>query len=297
MNRFLAGLFLWVTLAWSQAFSGLNGTVSDPTGAVVPGAALRITNVATGQSRETKSDAQGHYSFAQVLPGAYQLTARSTGFSDLTISQIRLLVNSPATVAVEFQKLGAQADSVTVEAAVSQVNTSDASLGNAIGTKAILDLPFYARNVAGLLQYQPGVTSFGTDENYDDRNGSVNGGKSDQANVTLDGVDVNDQAYRTAFTSVLRVTLDSVQEFRTTTTNGGAETGRGSGADVALVTKSGTNELHGSLYEYHRNTITAANDFFQQSLRRRPRATADQRFRRLARRSHPSQPGVLFSEL
>ena len=262
MNRSLAGLLLCVALAWSQAFSSLNGTVTDPTGAVVPGASIRIVNVATGQSRETRSDSQGRYVFPQVLPGGYQLTARAAGFSEMTIPEIRLLVNSPATVAVEFQKLGAQAESVTVAAVVSEVNTSDASLGNAIGTKAILELPFYARNVAGLLQYQPGVTSFGTDENYDDRNGSVNGGKSDQANVTLDGVDVNDQAYRTAFTSVLRVTLDSVQEFRTTTTNGGAETGRGSGADVALVTRSGTNEFHGSLYEYHRNTITAANDFF-----------------------------------
>src|SRR5215470_12685175 len=109
----------------------------------------------------------------------------------------------------------------------------------------------------------PASLFFGDPSQRDDyRSGSVNGGKSDQGNVTLDGVDVNDQQNRAAFTSVLRVTLDSVQEFRTTTTNGGADQGRGSGAQVALVTKSGTNTLHGSLYEYHRNTLTSANDFF-----------------------------------
>jgi hypothetical protein len=113
------------------------------------------------------------------------------------------------------------------------------------------------------------VTIFGSSgqgangtNNLDSRSGSVNGGKSDQANVTLDGADVNDQNARTAFTTVLRVTPDSVEEFRSTTTNGDAATGRGSGADVALVTKSGTNQLHGSLYEFRRGTETAANSFF-----------------------------------
>ncbi|MDQ2777342.1 MAG: hypothetical protein M3Y57_20850 [Acidobacteriota bacterium] len=134
-----------------------------------------------------------------------------------------------------------------------QINTQDATLGNAVGTRPILELPFDARNVVGLLSIQPGVTFFGDPSQRDDyRSGSVNGGKSDQGNVTLDGVDVNDQQFRSAFTSVLRTTLDSVQEFRTTTTNGQADVGRSSGAQVALITKSGTNSLHGSLYEYTR---------------------------------------------
>src|SRR5437764_1397130 len=94
------------------------------------------------------------------------------------------------------------------------------------------------------------------------RSGSVNGGKSDQANVTLDGADVNDQNGRAAFTTVLRVTPDSIEELRSTTTNGDAATGRGSGADVALITKSGTNQIHGSVYEFRRGTETAANSFF-----------------------------------
>ena len=170
---------------------------------------------------------------------------------------------------IVFSKIGSTTTTVMVEAAATQVNTTDASLGNVIASEAIVELPMYARNIVGLLASQPGVTIFGSagqgangTNNLDSRSGSVNGGKSDQANVTLDGADVNDQNARTAFTTVLRVTPDSVEEFRSTTTNGDAATGRGSGADVALVTKSGTNQFHGSLYEFRRGTETAANSFF-----------------------------------
>src|SRR5205085_4353287 len=100
------------------------------------------------------------------------------------------------------------------------------------------------------------------DKKLDTRSGAVNGAHSDQSNVTLDGVDVNDQVNGYAFTSVLPVTLDSVQEFRVTTTNSNSDAGFSSGAQVALVTKSGTNNFHGSAYEYHRNTYTSANDYF-----------------------------------
>jgi len=125
-------------------------------------------------------------------------------------------------------------------------------------------MPMYARNVAGLLAFQPGVTSFGSFgvADLDFRSGAVNGGKADQSNITLDGADCVDQNTRKAFTCVLRVTLDSVEEFRSVTQNGDAATGRGSGADIQLVTKSGTNDFHGSLYEYRRGTETAANGFF-----------------------------------
>src|SRR4029077_1386626 len=102
-------------------------------------------------------------------------------------------------------------------------------------------------------------------QNADTRSGAVNGARSDQSNITLDGVDVNDNINGYAFDSVLPVTLDSVQEFRVTTTSYGADAGRSSGAQVSLVTKSGTNEFHGSLYEYLRNTYTSANDYFVKS--------------------------------
>lgn len=247
--------------------SSLTGTVTDPTGAVVPSVKISIVNVDTGAERTTESDRIGGYVLAQMTPGKYRLTAKAAGFSDVIVNNIDLQVNQPSTVEIKFEKLGATSTAVSIEATAAQVNTSDASIGNAIGTTAIVELPFYARNVANLLQFQPGVTpSLNTSSSTNNTiGGNVNGGKSDQANVTLDGVDVNDQNGRTAFTTVLRMTLDSVEEFRTVTTNGGAEGGRGSGADTQLVTKSGTNEIHGSLYEYRRGTETSANTFANNS--------------------------------
>ncbi len=248
--------------------------MTDPSGAVIPGATITIVNAATGAQRDATSDNQGRYTISQVIPGTYKFTAKATGFTDVVFEAVELLVNQPATIPVAFEKLGATSTTVQVEATAVQVNTTDASLGNAINSKQIIEMPMFARNVAGLLAFQPGVTSFGSFGaetgqvgNQDYRSGSVNGGKSDQGNITLDGADVNDQNTRKAFTTVLRVTLDSVEEFRTTTTNGDASSGRGSGADVTLVTKSGTNEFHGSLYEYRRGTETAANTFFNNRAR------------------------------
>ena len=256
----LAGLAL--TLARAQSTSSLTGLVTDPSGAAVPAAQILAVNSANNSRRETTSDSQGRYSLPQMQPGNYQLTAHATSFAEVIVRDIHLLVSTPATVDIKFE-VGTVQQQVAVSAEATQVNTQDASLGNAIGTRPIIELPFDARNVVGLLSIQPGVTYFGDPSLRDDyRSGAVNGGKSDQGNVTLDGVDVNDQQYRSAFTSVLRSTLDSVQEFRTTTTNGGADVGRSSGAQVALITKSGTNALHGSLYEYTRNTLTSANTFF-----------------------------------
>jgi hypothetical protein len=256
-----AGLFAQTT--------GINGTVTDPTGAVIPNAALSLVNTQTGAQREVVSDTQGRYSIPQVPPGSYKLTAKASGFADAVVNNIVLQVNEPATVPVVFEKLGSTSTTVAVEASTTQINTVDASLGNVITGREIVELPSIARNVASFLAFQPGVTLFGTlgsgvggNAQMDDRSGSVNGGRSDQSNIMLDGADVNQQNNRAAFTSVLRVTQDSVEEFRTTTTNGSVDSGRGSGADITLVTKSGTNDIHGSLYEFRRGTETAANSFF-----------------------------------
>jgi len=239
----------------------MTGAVTDPTGAVIPGAAITAVNVENGAKRETTSDETGRYLLPQMQPGTYRVSATARGFAEVQISNVQLQVNSPTTVNVAFARIGSTSETVTVTADAAQINTTDASIGNAYGSRPILQLPLEARNVVGLLALQPGVTFTGENQT-NSRNGSVNGGKSDQANVTLDGVDVNDQQERSAFTSVLRVTLDSVQEFRVTTTNANADQGRSSGAQIALVTKGGGNDLHGSLYEFHRNTITTANSFF-----------------------------------
>jgi hypothetical protein len=253
-NMFLSALLLVVLtpILFGQATSSLTGVVTDPTGGVVPGATVSIVNPQTGTQRETVSNDAGAYTFSQVPPGTYQLTAKKTGFNAIEIKDVQLPVNTPVTINIKFEKVGGVTETVTVTASAQQVNTTDATLGNAITGLAIIQLPSYLRNITGLLLLQPGVTD----------GGQVNGGKSDQANVTLDGVDINDQVNRSVTSPVLRVTLDSVQEFRTTTTNANADQGRGSGAEVTLVTKSGTNEYHGSMYEYNRNTVFASNGFF-----------------------------------
>jgi hypothetical protein len=254
---------LAAVLVFGQSGSSLSGVVSDPTGAVIPAATLTLTNVETGGEQKTVADNGGRYNYPAAAPGKYRLTAKHPGFSDVIVNNIELLVSTATTVNVTFEKVGSTTTTIAVEASAEQVNTQDATLGNAINTQQIIELPSYGRNVAALLSFQPGVTP-GT-QNPDGTvsgGGNVNGGRSDQGNATLDGIDVNNQNTRAAFTSVLRVTLDSTQEFRTTTTNGNADEGRSSGAQISLVTKSGTNQLHGSLYEYRRGTETAANTFF-----------------------------------
>lgn len=254
MQKLFGVLALSLFLATSLfgQLTALSGTVTDPTGAVIPNAVITIINTQTGLQRATTSDAQGRYTMNELPPGVYKLTGKSPGFSEVEIGNIELLVSQPATLPVMFQKVGSTSTTVEVEAAATQINTVDASLGNALNTQQIVNLPSFGRNVAALLTFEPGVLP----------GGQVNGGKSDQGNITLDGADVNNQNNRAAMSSVLRVTLDSVQEFRVTTTNANADEGRVSGAQINFVTKSGTNALHGSLYEYRRGTETAANDYF-----------------------------------
>lgn len=247
--------------------ASLTGVISDATGAVVPGAEIDVMNEENGLQRSALSDSGGRYAFAQLPPGTYTVVATMTGFEAVLTTGVTLLVNTSVTRDVVLGQVAAVAETVEVSASGAQVNTTDASVGNAFGTKPIRQLPLNARNPAGLLSLQAGVTFLSADpldsrKTGDIRNGTVNGAQSDQSNVTLDGVDVNDQNARMPFTSVLRNTLDSIQEFRVVTTTANADQGRSSGAQVSLVTKSGTNSLHGSLYEFHRNTATAANDFF-----------------------------------
>src|SRR5207302_472361 len=190
----------------------------------------------------------------------YTLAVTAKGFARHEQKDLQLLVNTPATANVQL-RVGAASETVTVTSEAEALNMVDASIGNSFDQTQIRQVPLEGRNVPDLLSLQAGVAYTGNrpdiDKDQDTRNGSVNGARSDQSNITLDGVDVNDQANGYAFTSVLPTTLDSVQEFVVTTSNYNADQGNGSGAQVALITKSGTKQLHGSLYEYHRNTVTS----------------------------------------
>jgi hypothetical protein len=259
----LAVLAFLTALAAAQSTSLLNGSVSDPSGAKVAGANITLTDAATGLQRATTSNDAGLYQFLDVPPGNYRLEARASGFAPYLASNVILVVKTPSTMNIQFQVAGT-VTSVTVEGQAPLINRTDASLGNTLQEDQIAELPIADRNVVQLLSLQPGVAYLGNqvDASTDTRSGAVNGMRSDQSNVTLDGIGVNDQNYGYAFTSVLNVPPDSVQEFRVTTANANADSGYSSGAQVALATKSGTNSFHGSAYEYNRNTIFSANDPF-----------------------------------
>src|SRR4051794_6628892 len=154
--RNLLFLTLFVSLAgniFGQTTS-LNGTVADPSGSVIPNAAISIVNTQTGVQRATTADSQGRYTMAQLTPGNYKLTAKAPGFTDVELNGLELLVNAPATVPIVFSKIGSTMTTVMVEATAAQVNTTDASLGNVIESAAIVELPMYARNIVGLLASQ-----------------------------------------------------------------------------------------------------------------------------------------------
>lgn len=258
-------LFLATTCAWAQVgTTSVRGVVTDKSGAVVSSARVALTNASQALTREMTTSSTGEYEFLALPPGTYALTVEVTGFRKFENRNVQLLVNLPATVNVTLE-VGVATQTVEVSAQAVTLNTTDATLGIAFNENQVKQLPMEGRNVPDLLSLQAGVLYTGNrsdiNTDIDTRNGAVNGARSDQSNISLDGMPVNDSGGH-AFKSVLPVTLDSVQEFRVTTTNYNADQGGSSGAQVALVTKSGTNDFHGSVYEYNRNTYTSANDYF-----------------------------------
>lgn len=240
--------------------SKITGTVKDQQGAAVPGATVQLSSVEKGFTRTTTTSDTGVYAFPTIPPGTYQIAVTSNSFKKAIVRDIRALVDNPIEVDIPLEtgEVSAVVD-VNATSIESIVNTQDASLGNNFVPQQITQLPTDLRRVTDLLTLQPGVT----------REGYVNGGRSDQSNITLDGVDINDQQtggrsdqFQTSQGSALRITTESVEEFRITTSNPNASQGRSSGAQISLVTKSGTNNFHGVGFEFYRPTAFSANNFF-----------------------------------
>jgi hypothetical protein len=241
----------------------LQGVVHDSSGAVIPNAKVVALNVLTKDASEVTSNASGNYVLPALRPGSYTLTVEAAGFSKTAIRDIELGVSANIAQDVTLE-VGKLTEVVEVTANAVTVSTTDAQLAAAVTMRDIDTLPQLARTPLTLAIFQPGVqisqngSNTGTDTSYS----HVNGLRQGSNNTTLDGIDVNDAVAPRLGLAMTATNTDSVEEFRVVTQGGKAEYGRNAGAQTELVTRSGTNSPHGSLFEYMRNTAVNANDFF-----------------------------------
>jgi len=259
-----AFLSLAVGRASAQQYSGVSGVASDASGGTVSGVTVTLDNDKIGVHATTTTNETGYYQFLRVAPSeGYRLTFSKDGFRKLVIDKVALGVSVVETRDAQLE-LGVVSQVVEVQAGgEATLNTTDATVGNVIGSNLIDSLPVQLRDSpAALLGLQPGVVRTDNNDPSGNRDGAVTGARADQGNITIDGIDANDQATGQAFATVGNAPVDSVQEFRGITAGDTSDLGRSSGAQIQLVTKSGTNNWHGNAYEYHRNTITEANSFF-----------------------------------
>ena len=274
--RFLSATLLVGLLALTAFAQGgtssVRGTVKDPQGNLVAGANVKLISVGTNATRDATTSDEGVFSFESVQVGDYRVEVEAPGFKKSVLTDIHALIASPVTLDVRME-LGNIAESVTVSTSSAEllVNREDASLGSNFVNKQITQLPLEARNVPNLLTLQTAAT----------RDGYIAGARADQSNITLDGVDINEAQTNSIVSStsdpadatsvsnldptnstVLRLNADAIEEFRVQTTNPNANQGRSAGAQVSLVTKSGSNDWHGTGFEFYRTKAFTANDFF-----------------------------------
>jgi hypothetical protein len=253
------------TLLSAQGTGGrILGRVADPSGAVVGGVKVTAINEATGVSRETQTSGSGDYGFPDIPVGTYTLTFELTGFKKDVRKGIALDVNQVITLNMTMQ-LGGTQEIVDVTSEAPLVDTTSTQLGAVVNNRSVNELPLNARDTYQFLQLQPGVqsqlgSSGGTFYGSDDAGAvSVNGGRGRANNFSVNGGDANDQF---ANLPTIQPTPDAIEEFRVISNTFDAEYGRNSGAVVNVITKSGTNQWHGDVYEYFRNTVLNAQGYF-----------------------------------
>ncbi|MCI0338120.1 MAG: TonB-dependent receptor, partial [Acidobacteria bacterium] len=272
-------LLMFPVLVCGQQTSSVTGVVTDTTGAVIGGADVKLINTRTATEQSTKTNEQGVYSFLRVAPGSgYRLTFMAQGFETLAMSNITLGVGITETHNAQMS-VGQVTNTVEVTSQSEvTLNTTDATIGNVINSRQLTDLPIQIRNSpAALMSLQAGVVGNNLGAIGGNRIGSVTGGRADQGNITIDGIDANDQTTGQAFATVANAPIDAIQEFRAISANPNASDGRSSGGQIVLVTKSGSNSFHGSLREYNRTAKTAANTFFNNRIGiARPQLTRNQ---------------------
>jgi len=245
------------SLPAQDATGTVAGIIADPSGAVIQQAHVTVTNIGTTIAKETITDANGFYQIQHLPIGTYQVTVESPGFSKATSSPSALDINQTLRVDLKLQ-VGRISDTVTVESQASTVETQSSTVGGTVTGQAIFELPLNGRNTLDLLATQPGVTLSNPD-NGGAGNYSIGGGRTDSVTYLLDGGLNNDLLSNGV---VVNPNPDAVAEFRVIESAYAAEYGRNAGGIVSIVTKSGTNDIHGTAYDYARNDYFDANDFF-----------------------------------
>src|SRR5262245_35809326 len=231
----------------------LTGTITDNAGGMVRDAKVTITNVNTQVVRETKTTSDGHYTVPYLPAGQYEITVEIQGFKKAMVKAISLTVGLTASVDISLEP-GVVTDAVNITAGAVQLESQSGSLGNVVGNEQLRELPLLNRNPFGLATLAPGVIAAGNTGTGP----IINGGRSNTSEVLLDGAEL-----RNSSTMDLNYTppLESIEEFKVITNSMSAEFGSSGGGYLTAVTKSGTNQLHGSFYEFLRNDKLNANSF------------------------------------
>jgi hypothetical protein len=262
----VAVLLVVPTMLVGQGATGrILGRVSDPSGAVLNNVKVTLTNQGTGVSRDAETNETGDYTFVNVAPGTYQASFELAGFKKNLQKNITVDVNQVVTLNSVLQ-IGGTQEVVDVTSEAPQVDTTSTQLGAVINDRSVNELPLNSRDTYQFLQLQPGVQAQLGNGNgslfygsQDTGSVSVNGGRTRANNFSVNGGDANDQFVNLP---TVQPTPDSVEEFRVLTNTFDAEYGRNSGSVVNVITKSGTNSLHGDVYEYFRNTVLDAKNYF-----------------------------------
>lgn len=256
-----AGLVLCVNFAFSQGTSSrLTGTITDTSGAAVPDATVTLTNEGTAQSLTTQTSESGAYTFDLISVGTYKVTVEKAGFKRFVSTKNNVNVNLPTTVNVPLE-VGDVSATVTVENTAEAVQTgTSGNVGTTIEQRTVESLPIVGlrgRNPLDLINFQPGVV---TGSNVGG-GVHVHGSRDRAFNFTLDGIDINESSAGGSNFTPIRTNPDAIQEFQILTSNVTAEQGRSSGAQVSLVTRSGTNRLTGNIFEYYQTPDFNANEY------------------------------------
>src|SRR6266571_8490618 len=245
----------------------ISGTVIDPAGALIPGAKVSVINEANGESRSSVSSERGSFSFPSLLPATYTIRLELPGFQTFQSIGNVLTPNGRLDVGELKLTIGAVGETVNVEASVAQVQTSSAENSAVLTRDQFSMIPTKGRDLTNMLRLLPGVQmtgdqdAFGGATGFGATIGAVQGTRSAQQNLTVDGLVGNDMGASSGLSG--QVNMDAVQEVKILLSSYQAEYGRNPGANISMTTRGGTKEYHGSAYYYGRNDAFNANDFFR----------------------------------